>query len=85
METKRSEEPVEEQEEKVVDPSLELIANADSPEAVAQAISDIVADSTLSKPNRQFTRHDDTFLRLARKERILTKNYGVEKRDETRN
>ena len=83
METKSTEEPKEEQEEKKVDPSLELVANADSPEALARAISDLVADSKRNKSNHQFTRHKDTLIRLARKERILTKNYGV--KDEERN
>lgn len=71
----------EETKEPELTPTQRLVADASTPESVAQAIKDIVADSKLHKSKRQFVDHNLTLRQLTRMERSLTGNYGVTKHD----
>lgn len=74
-----NEEVKEEKKEPELTPTQQLVMEATTPEAVAKAIKDIVADSRVPKAQKQFTQHNATLRRLAYMERQLTSNYGVVK------
>lgn len=77
---KENEETIEEEKkEPELTPTQLLVQSAETPETVAKAIKDIVADSRLHKSKRQFVDHNSTLRRLTRMERSLTSNYGVKK------
>lgn len=74
--TNTDNEETEKPQEKEVSPTVKLVEEANTPEAVARAIKDIVADSRLPKSERQFTEHNTTLRRLTYMERKLTDSYG---------
>lgn len=72
-------EETEPKEKNEVSPTTKLVLEAKTPEAAAQSIKDIVADSRLHKSKRRFIDHNAVLRRLAYMERHLTENYGVVK------
>ena len=62
--------------------SANLVQECNDPEAVSAAIKEMVEDSMKSKPNRKYVGHRLNLKLLSRKERHLTENYGVKKKDD---